>query len=101
MKTVTLIAFFAFLVSNLVGQILPYKNSNLLLEERVDDLLQRMTLEEKFWQLFMIPGDLSDGAEKYKNGIFGFQVSTKGTSGNIAEQMLSYGSSGSAESVAR
>ncbi|MBK7107530.1 MAG: hypothetical protein IPH62_19865 [Ignavibacteriae bacterium] len=43
-----------------------------------------MTLEEKFWQLFMIPGDLSDGKEKYKNGIFGFQVSTKGTSSNAA-----------------
>jgi beta-glucosidase len=25
-----------------------------------------MTLEEKFWQMFMIPGDLSDGKEKYR-----------------------------------
>ena len=28
--------------------------------ERVRDLFGRMTLEEKFWQLFMIPGDLDD-----------------------------------------
>lgn len=52
----------------------PYKNSSLSVNQRVNDLLPRMTPEEKFWQLFMIPGDLSDGAEKYKNGIFGLQV---------------------------
>ena len=51
-----------------------YKNSKLPVEQRVDDLLSRMTLEEKFWQLFMIPGDLRDGKEKYYHGIFGLQV---------------------------
>lgn len=91
-----------FLLSSIsYAQLLPYKNTNLTVEERVDDLLSRMTLEEKFWQLFMIPGDLSDGKEKYKNGIFGFQVSTKGSSANAAEQILQYGSSGTAESVAK
>jgi beta-glucosidase len=68
---------------------LPYKNSRLPTEERVKDLLKRMTLEEKFWQLFMIPGDLSAGEEKYKNGIFGFQVSTQGSS-DAAGQLLNY-----------
>lgn len=79
----------------------PYKNSELSIQERTADLLARMTLEEKFWQLFMIPGDLSDETENYKNGIFGFQVATKGTSSNVAEQILQYGKSGTPESVAK
>jgi beta-glucosidase len=77
-----------------------YKNSDFSIEERVDDLLPRMTLEEKFWQLFMIPGDLSDGKEKYKNGIFGFQVATKGKSGSGAEQLLDYSGGGTAQETA-
>ena len=44
-----------------------YKNPKLPVDERVQDLLSRMTVEEKFWQMFMIPGDLSDGAQNYKN----------------------------------
>ena len=51
-----------------------YKDSKLLVEARVKDLLSRMTPEEKFWQMFMIPGDLSQDKEKYKAGIFGFQL---------------------------
>ena len=81
-------------------QTFPYKNPNLPVEKRVEDLLSRMTLEEKFWQLYMIPGDLSDGKEKYKNGIFGLQLNTKGKSDNAAEQMLQYEKTGSAESEA-
>lgn len=46
-----------------------------------------MTNEEKFWQLFMIPGDLSDGKEKYKNGIFGLQVRT-GMQSDAAGQLI-------------
>jgi beta-glucosidase len=78
----------------------PYKNPELTVEERVNDLLSRMTLEEKFWQLFMIPGDLSDGKENYYQGIFGLQVSTKGSSGSAAEQMLHYSAGGSAKAAA-
>jgi beta-glucosidase len=33
-----------------------------------------MTREEKFWQLFMIPGDLSTPAHDYSAGIFGLQI---------------------------
>ncbi|MBI9065553.1 MAG: glycoside hydrolase family 3 protein, partial [Marinilabiliaceae bacterium] len=78
----------------------PYQNPELTVEQRVDDLLSRMTLEEKFWQMFMIPGDLSDGKENYKNGIFGFQVAAKGRQAEATEQMLDYGPSGAAREVA-
>lgn len=33
-----------------------------------------MTREERFWQLFMIPGDLDDPAHDYSHGIFGLQI---------------------------
>lgn len=69
---------------------LPYQNPQLPVESRIDDLLGRMTLEDKFWQLYMIPGDLSDGKEKYAHGIFGFQVATAGKSNSRAEQILDY-----------
>jgi beta-glucosidase len=53
----------------------PYRNARLPTRERVRDLLSRMTLEEKFWQLYMIPGDLDDPALDYSRGIFGLQIS--------------------------
>jgi beta-glucosidase len=54
-------------------------------QDRVQDLLARMTLEEKFWQLFMIPGDLDNPANDYSKGIFGLQVSTpSAAAGSIA-----------------
>ena len=46
-------------------------------DDRVRDLLSRMTIEEKFWQLFMIPGDLDDRAHDYSKGVFGLQIRTK------------------------
>ena len=45
---------------------------------RAEDLLRRMTPEEKFWQLFMIPGDLDDPAHDYSHGVFGLQVPPSG-----------------------
>ncbi|KQC31664.1 beta-1,3-glucosyltransferase [Flagellimonas eckloniae] len=80
---------------------LGYKNPKLSVQERVDDLMGRMTLEEKFWQMFMIPGDLSIGKDKLKHGIFGFQISSKGKNDNAAEQIMDYGSTGSAEQMAQ
>ncbi len=35
-----------------------------------------MTLEEKFWQLFMIPGDLDDSTHDYSHGVFGLQIAS-------------------------
>lgn len=68
----------------------PYKNPNLPIEERVNDLLKRMTIEEKFWQIYMMPGDLDAGKERFKDGIFGFQVSTVGADDPQMRQMLQY-----------
>lgn len=66
-----------------------YKNKNLPIEKRVNDLLKRMTPEEKFWQLFMIAGDNSNRNENFSNGIFGFQVNTIPTEHS---QILNYSS---------
>jgi len=55
---------------------LPYRDARLAIDERVHDLLGRMTREEKFWQLFMIPGDLDDPSHDYSHGIFGLQISS-------------------------
>jgi beta-glucosidase len=55
----------------------PYKDSNVAIEARVRDLLGRMTLEEKFWQLYMSPGDLDDPANDYSKGAFGLQIGTR------------------------
>ena len=93
---------FALLLLILIGQAKaqPYKDSKLPVEVRVKDLLSRMTPEEKFWQMFMIPGDLSQDKEKYKTGIFGFQVSTVGQNAEAAGQMLSYAAGASAVETA-
>ncbi len=61
-----------------------YKNPKLAVDARVRDLLGRMTLEEKFWQLFMIPGSLDDPAHDYSKGIFGLQISTGTAAGRPA-----------------
>jgi beta-glucosidase len=54
----------------------PYRDASLPVDARVRDLVSRMTLEEKFWQLFMIPGDLDNPANDYSHGIFGLQIGT-------------------------
>ena len=78
-----------------------YKDKSQPIEKRIEDLLSRMTPEEKFWQLFMIPGDLDyvDPAQ-YKNGIFGFQVSAAGK-GDAGGQLLNYATNESAEALAK
>ena len=52
----------------------PYRNPDLPVDERIADLLPRMTQEEKFWQLFMLAGSLDQGPERYEHGAFGFQL---------------------------
>ena len=77
-----------------------YKDKSQPIEKRVQDLLSRMTSEEKFWQLFMIPGDLNNAEPtQYKNGLFGFQVSAA-AKGDAGGQMLNYGTDENAEKLA-
>jgi len=83
-------------------QVLPYKNRGLPVEQRVEDLLSRMTPEEKFWQMFMIPGEIKPGDEnKYAHGIFGLQVSAASANGDAAGQMLQYSASENAKALAQ
>ncbi len=51
-----------------------YRDARLAPDERARDLLGRMTLEEKFWQLYMSPGSLDDSTHDYSHGSFGLQV---------------------------
>lgn len=78
-----------------------YKDKSQPIEKRVHDLLSRMTPEEKFWQLFMIPGDLDNAsATQYKNGLFGFQVSAA-AKGDAGGQLLNYGTNETAVALAK
>jgi beta-glucosidase len=66
---------------------LPYRDARLPTADRVRDLSGRMTRAEKFWQLFMIPGDLDDPSHDYSHGIFGLQISpADSTRGNAARR---------------
>jgi beta-glucosidase len=89
--------------STVNAQTIPlYKNSRAPINERVKDLLDRMTTTEKFWQLFMIPGDIKPGdAPKYKDGLFGFQVSAASAGGEGAQQMLQYNATETVVSLAK
>lgn len=85
-----------FITISLSAQSQPYKNPALPVEERVQDLLTRMTPEEKFMQMFMIPGEIGADSLLYQAGIFGFQVSTTGQHEGAAAQLLRYESGHSA-----
>jgi beta-glucosidase len=62
-----------------------YKNRALPVDARVRDLLARMTIEEKFWQLWMVPGDLDSGSAIYRHGVFGLQVRDHGAAGTAGD----------------
>lgn len=66
---------------------LPYRDPSRPVAERVRDLVGRMTLEEKFWQVFMIPGDLDNPATDYGNGVFGLQIGGAKTARAYAERI--------------
>ncbi|WP_370899191.1 beta-glucosidase [Chryseobacterium gossypii] len=79
-----------------------YKDPKQPVEARVQDLLKRMTPEEKFWQCFMIPGDLDNVPKgRYAHGIFGLQVSAGNQGGGAAGQLLKYNASEDAERLAK
>ncbi|SKB77879.1 glycoside hydrolase family 3 N-terminal domain-containing protein [Chryseobacterium balustinum] len=79
-----------------------YKDSKQPIEARVQDLLKRMTPEEKFWQCFMIPGDLDNVPKgQYVHGIFGLQMSAGNQGGGVAGQLLKYNANEDAERLAK
>jgi beta-glucosidase len=61
-----------------------YRDSSASIDARVHDLVGRMTRDEKFWQLFMIPGDLDDSTHDYSSGVFGLQIRPAVTTANPA-----------------
>ena len=56
-------------------ELLRFQDANRPVAERVQDLLGHMTLQEKFWQLYMSPGGLEDPSHDYSSGAFGLQIS--------------------------
>jgi beta-glucosidase len=56
----------------------PYRDARLPVEQRVKDLLTRMTPVEKFWELFMIPDDFDDPTHDFSHGVFGLQIPAPG-----------------------
>lgn len=98
-KTISILIFSSVIIS---AQKPLYKDPKQPVEARVQDLLKRMTPEEKFWQCFMIPGDL-DNIPKghYAHGIFGLQVSAGNQGGGVAGQLLKYNANEDAERLAK
>jgi beta-glucosidase len=92
MRVFLFITFFFYSRIDLVNaQAIPiYKSPVYTTEQRVADLIKRMTPTEKFWQLFMLPGDLGTNPGLYKNGIFGFQVSAASSQTGVGEQLVQY-----------
>lgn len=72
------------LTGELSAQSEAYRNPALPIEARVADLLGRMTPEEKFWQVFMVPGSRDDPSHDYRHGAFGLQVDAIDTSATAA-----------------
>lgn len=66
-----------------------YKDPSKETAIRVQDLLSRMTWEEKCYQLFMVPGDTNLLHGQLSKGIFGLQVSAQ-AAGDAAGQGLHY-----------
>lgn len=85
-------------VQSVFGQL--YKDSTQSIEVRVKDLLSKMTVEEKFWQVFMIPSDGDTTAGKLNHGIFGLQLSAS-AQGDAGGQLLSYNTSDDASRLVK
>jgi beta-glucosidase len=93
MRRLTLL--FALVLGTTLHAQLPYQDHSLPIATRVQDLLARMTPEEKFRQLFMVVGEVGNDSARYRNGIFGLQLD-RGTSAQSATQQLIGGAQGTA-----
>jgi beta-glucosidase len=79
--TVATVAAPAFAAGQATGDTLarppasaPYRDPSRSPADRAQDLLRRMTPAEKFWQLFMTPGDRATAGEDYRHGAYGLQI---------------------------
>jgi len=81
------LVLFLLLSSSLLAQ--SYKDPQLSIETRVQDLLSRMTPAEKAWQLFMVPSDFDTTKCRFENGIFGIQLFANGQQ-DPTQQLLNY-----------
>jgi len=77
-----------------------YRNPDLPVASRVQDLLSRMTLEEKFWQLYMSPGSLDDPTHDYSQGAFGLQIGDAVTDDSAADDGVAGARTGAARAHA-
>jgi beta-glucosidase len=77
-RRMSLVAVMVLLLGNKAIMAQLYKKADAPVEARVQDLLSRMTLEEKFWQLFMLSAPLDNTVQKCANGAFGLQISSLG-----------------------
>jgi len=102
-NSILLLAMIGLISQNLVAKVTyPYKDKTLPVEVRVKDLVNRMTTEEKFWQVYMMPGDVSLlKSDKFKHGVFGFQVHTLAATDPDMKQMLQYDPSLNATQTAK
>ena len=99
-KMLSILMFVGFSIIAFISEaqnILPYKNSKLPTEQRVQDLLNRMTADEKFHQLFMIAHDGKFDSTQFQNGIFGLQLSADAQTNDAIQQMMNYSSNADAE----
>lgn len=67
-------AFPNVLAAQSVPAFVPYRDPKLPVEARVRDLVARMTPDEKFWQLYLSPGDRDNPEHDYSRGAFGLQI---------------------------
>lgn len=80
---------FIFISLNSILSAQIYKDPSKETAIQVQDLLSRMTWEEKCYQLFMVPGDTNLLHGQLSKGIFGLQVSAQ-AAGDAAGQGLHY-----------
>ena len=71
----------------LVFLLLPVLLQAQVVEISIEDLIDQMTLEEKFWQMYMIPGTPDDEGHDYSKGIFGLQIPQAATAREDALQI--------------
>jgi beta-glucosidase len=54
-----------------------YRDSTASVEARVQDLLLRMTPEEKFWQVFMLAGEFDGDPARFHDGLCAMQMTVR------------------------